>query len=160
MEQLETESAKKTHRYLIPAYKVSLVRDGSIKMDNRPQMRNASDFYAVLKDWFLDRDRESFVVVMLNAKNKIIGINEVSTGSLSSSIVHPREVFKPLILHNAAAVVLAHNHPSGDPKPSQEDIFITRRLRDAGDLLGIKVLDHIIVGDEQYTSFADNGYWD
>jgi DNA repair protein RadC len=102
-------------------------------------------------------DREHFVILMLDRKNQIIGINTVSIGSLTASVVHPREVYKPAILSNCAALVLAHNHPSGDPHPSQEDRALTARLVEAGKLLGISVLDHVILGDKRYFSFADEG---
>lgn len=142
--------------YSIPIYRVlSLVRDGSVKVDERPYIRSSVDAYNILKDWFLDADRESFVVVALNAKNRVIGINQVSVGSLSSSIAHPREIFKPLILLNSAAFLASHNHPSGDHTPSQEDMALTRRLREAGELLGIKMIDHLIVCDSSYFSFKD-----
>jgi DNA repair protein RadC len=101
-------------------------------------------------------DREHFLVVGLDAKHAVIGINTVSIGSVTMSIVHPREVFKPLILMNASAVILTHNHPSGDPTPSQEDRALTRRLKDGGELLGIRVLDHVVLGEARYYSFADN----
>lgn len=96
------------------------------------------------------------MVVALDAKHAVIGVNTVSIGSVTLSIVHPREVFKPVILMNACAVLLAHNHPSGDPTPSQEDHALTRRLKDAGELLGIAVLDHLVLGDGRYYSFADH----
>src|SRR5262249_32765455 len=99
------------------------------------------------------------VLVLLNAKHRPIGLNTVSVGSLTASIVHGREVFKPAIAGNAAAVILAHNHPSGDPSPSTEDVELTKRLRDAGELLGIRVLDHVIVGDGKHYSFVDAGAW-
>jgi DNA repair protein RadC len=102
-------------------------------------------------------DREHFIVVALDAKHAVIGINTVSIGSVTLSIVHPREVFKPLILMNASAALLAHNHPSGDSTPSQEDRALTRRLKDAGELLGIAVLDHLVLGEDRYYSFADHG---
>ncbi|MFY4729575.1 JAB domain-containing protein, partial [Nitrospira sp. BLG_2] len=92
----------------------------------------------------------------LDAKHSVIGINTVSIGSVTLSIVHPREVFKPLILMNASAVILAHNHPSGDATPSQEDRALTRRLKDSGELLGISVLDHVVLGEDRYYSFADH----
>ena len=97
------------------------------------------------------------MVGILDQKNKMIGINTVSMGSLTASVVHPREVFKPAILSNAAALLCCHNHPSGAPQPSQEDRALTTRLVDVGKLLGINVLDHIILGDgnESYYSFAD-----
>ena len=146
--------------YAVPVYRVSLVRDSALKTEQRPILRNSEDAYNLLKDWFLDNDREEFVIIMLDMKNKVIGINSVSTGSISSSIVHPREVFKPLILHNAASVILSHNHPSGDPTPSAEDKAITKRLREVGDIMGIPVRDHVIVGDGRYVSFVDDGLWE
>jgi DNA repair protein RadC len=101
--------------------------------------------------------QEVFGILILNTKHKIVAVHEISRGSLNSSIVHPREVFKPAVLHNAAAIICFHNHPSGDPKPSEEDIAITRRLVEAGKILGIEVLDHIIVSDEGYTSLKGRG---
>jgi DNA repair protein RadC len=109
-----------------------------------------------LEPFFDGLDREHFMVVALDAKHAVIGVNTVSIGSVTLSIVHPREVFKPVILMNACAVLLAHNHPSGDPTPSQEDHALTRRLKDAGELLGIAVLDHLVLGDGRYYSFADH----
>lgn len=104
-------------------------------------------------------DREYFVALLLDGKNRITALHLVSQGSLNQSIVHPRETFKAAILANSAAVILAHNHPTGDLTPSSEDIAITRRLKEAGDLLGIRVLDHIIVdtdnGDSR--SFSEMG---
>ena len=103
-----------------------------------------------------EQAEESFYIFTLDTKNKINGIFEVSRGSLSSSIVHPREVFKRALLQNASGIILLHNHPSGDPAPSREDIDITNRLIEAGDLLGIRVLDHLIIGDENnYISFKE-----
>lgn len=97
------------------------------------------------------------MVLLLDRKNQIIGINTVSIGSLTASVVHPREVWKPAILCNAVAIICGHNHLSGDPEPSHEDRAITKRLVDLGKMLGIEVLDHVIVGDERYFSFADEG---
>lgn len=100
--------------------------------------------------------KEQFLVILLNSKNKVIGTELVSEGSLSSSVVHPREVFKPAILQHAASVVVAHNHPSGDPKPSEQDREITRMLARSGKVLGIPLLDHLIIGDGTYYSFQEN----
>ena len=100
--------------------------------------------------------KEQFVVILLNGKNKVIGTEVVSEGSLSSSIVHPREVFAPAILHHAAAIMVAHNHPSGDPKPSTEDQEVTRLLARSGMVLGIPMIDHVIIGDGNYYSFLEN----
>jgi DNA repair protein RadC len=98
-------------------------------------------------------------VALLDRKNRVIGINTVAIGSLTASVVHPREVMKPAILSNAAAIILCHNHPSGDPQPSQEDRVLTQRLVEAGKLLGISVLDHLIIGDgtQAYVSCAEQG---
>ena len=101
-----------------------------------------------------EQAEEVFYILTLNTKNEINGIFEVSRGSLSASIVHPREVFKRALLQNASGIILLHNHPSGDPTPSEEDLDITNRLIEAGDLLGIRVLDHLVIGDESnYISF-------
>ena len=100
--------------------------------------------------------KEQFVVILLNNKNKVIGTEVVSEGSLSSSIVHPREVYGPAILHHAAAIMVAHNHPSGDPKPSTEDKEATRLLSRSGKVLGIPMIDHVIIGDGNYYSFLEN----
>ena len=101
---------------------------------------------------------EQFRILLLNTKNVIIACEEVSRGSLNSSIVHPREVFNRAIKRSAAAIILIHNHPSGDPTPSQEDINITRRLVEVGRLVGIEVLDHLIIGDGVFTSLKEKGY--
>ena len=100
--------------------------------------------------------KEVFKTILLDSKNKILKENvTVSEGSLTASIVHPREVFKTAIKESAAAVILVHNHPSGDPSPSREDIEITQRLVKSGEIVGIKVLDHIIIGDGRHFSFLD-----
>jgi len=107
--------------------------------------------------YFLNHEtKEYFMGLHLDGKNRIVAIEVISIGSLNQSIVHPREVFKTALLSSAAAIILLHNHPTGDPTPSREDIEITRRLKEAGELLGVKVLDHIIVG-ETYVSFVERG---
>lgn len=105
-----------------------------------------------------DLRHEIFKVVLLDAKHAIMRDATVSEGSLTLSIVHPREVFNLAVRESAAAVIFLHNHPSGDPTPSQEDRVLTTRLVAAGDVLGIRVLDHLIVGDGRYVSFADHGW--
>ncbi|NLM41796.1 MAG: DNA repair protein RadC [Firmicutes bacterium] len=102
-------------------------------------------------------DREHFVIIMLNTKNRVIAKKTVSIGHLQASLVHPREMFKDAIKRSSAALILVHNHPSGDLTPSQEDIATTARLREAGAVLGIDILDHIIVGDNRYFSFREHG---
>jgi len=104
-----------------------------------------------------DKAKEHFKLILLNARNKILGISTISIGSLNASIVHPREVFKDAIMHNAYSVVLAHNHPSGDPEPSEDDLTITKRFIEAGKILGIEVIDHIIITKNGYLSFKDRG---
>jgi len=106
---------------------------------------------------YRDRRKEYFLALLLDGKNRIIREVQVSEGSLNQSIVHPREVFSQAVRESAAAVILVHNHPTGDPAPSREDIEITRRLREAGELMGIKVLDHIIIGDDAFLSFVAQG---
>ena len=103
-------------------------------------------------------DRENFIAICLNTKNRVLAIHLVSTGTLNSSPVTAREVFKAAILANSASILLAHNHPSGDATPSREDIDITKRIGEAGDLLGISVLDHIVLGDNgKHTSLQVSG---
>jgi DNA repair protein RadC len=104
-----------------------------------------------------DNRKELFLALLLDGKNRITRKVQVSEGSLNQSIVHPREVFAPAVRESAAAVIFIHNHPSGDPAPSREDREITRRLKEAGEILGIKVLDHIIIGDGAYYSFVESG---
>jgi DNA repair protein RadC len=104
-----------------------------------------------------DKAKEHFKLILLNPRNKIIGISTISIGTLNASLVHPREVFKDAIVHSAASVVLAHNHPSGDPEPSEDDLTITKRLTEAGKILGVEVIDHIIVGKNGFFSFKEKG---
>ena len=111
------------------------------------------DAYKHLKD----EAKEFFIALHLNSKNNVICQDVISIGSLNASIVHPREVFKAVLMSSAAAVVFVHNHPSGDPTPSAEDISMTNRLSEAGDLLGIRVMDHVIIGEDRYVSLADRG---
>jgi DNA repair protein RadC len=141
-------------------YRVELVRESGGDELEETILRTSTDVVRVLRSLFDGVDREKFVVVLLDAKHRPIGINTVSIGSLmAASIAHPREVFRPAVLLPTAAVVLAHNHPSGDPSPSGEDIELTKRLREVGELLGIRVLDQVILGDGKHYSFADAGPW-
>jgi DNA repair protein RadC len=107
--------------------------------------------------FLMKETKEMFLTLHLDGKNRIICMDLVSIGSLNQSIVHPREVFKTALLSNAAAIICVHQHPSGDSTPSSEDIAITRRLKEAGEIMGIKILDHIIIGDGQYLSFVERG---
>jgi len=141
----------------IPRYRVTLVSEGGHTAPSG-LLRDSTAAAAALRPCFVDLDREQFLVCCLDAKNVSIGVNIVSIGTLTLSIVHPREVFKPAILLNACAIIAVHNHPSGDPTPSAEDRTLTTRLREAGDLLGIRLLDHLILGDDRLYSFADQGW--
>jgi len=142
--------------YNIPRWKTALVREGAIPVEWK-QIRSPSDVFNAVRDYLADADREYFLTLMLSSKNNITGVNVASVGTLNSSLVHPREVFKAAILANAAAVVLVHNHPSGIPDPSNEDLEITRRLVEASKILGIEVLDHLIIGDGCWASLKEKG---
>ena len=139
--------------------KIYMVKERGIQYQGR-YVKSPEDTVVVVNEHLkMDKlERESFVVVALNAKNEPTHIEVVSTGSLTASIVHPREVFKMAILANAHGVVCVHNHPSGDPRPSEEDRKITKRLKEAGELLGIPLIDHIIIGElNKFYSFKEEG---
>jgi DNA repair protein RadC len=120
-------------------------------------IRNPQNVVRAIRASIKDKAKEHFKLIILNPRNKIIAISTISIGTLNASLVHPREVFKEAIIHNAASVVLAHNHPSGDTEPSEEDLKITRRLSEAGKILGIEVLDHIIITKNGFKSLAEEG---
>ncbi len=122
-------------------------------------LRGSGDVYAHFRERLASEPREHFYAVLLDNKHRKIKDVSVSQGSLTASIVHPRDVFTPVVRESAAAVIFVHNHPSGDPTPSKEDLEITRRLREVGELMGVRVLDHIVVGKGRYVSFVDDGYW-
>ncbi len=143
--------------YRIPIYRVKLVRDGSQAVE-RKKVVSPITAANLLHEYLDGADREHFVVLLLDTHHQIIGIHTVTIGTLDASLIHPREVFKPAILANASAVLLAHNHPSGDPTPSAEDRAVTRQLVAAGELIGIQVVDHVILGDDpRYASFLEAG---
>ena len=131
-------------------------RLGRVRNPGRPVISSPADVDGLLRGRIANLDRENFVVVLLNTKNEVIGFPTVSVGTLSASLVHPREVFKPAIRASAAGVVLAHNHPSGRVGPSREDREVTRRLKEASQIIGIEVLDHVILGDG-YFSMKEHG---
>lgn len=120
-----------------------------------PDCSSSPKAFAVVGRELGQADREHFMILHLNSKSRLLAKETISIGSLNASIVHPREVFRGAVMHGSAAIILAHNHPSGDFTPSREDIELTSRLCDVGALLGITVLDHIIVGGSWYYSFAD-----
>jgi DNA repair protein RadC len=128
--------------------RVCLVRDGAY--GEVIKINNESDAYELVKDELGNSDREMLLSVMLTVKNDLIGVETVSIGSITASTTTPREVFKSAILANAVSIIVCHNHPSGELTPSNEDIALTKQLVDAGELLGIKVLDHLIVSNQGY----------
>lgn len=125
----------------------------------RPQIQTAADVAALLTPIIGARHVEHFGVLTLDTKHRVIGWDVVGLGTVDSCIVHPREVFLAAIAHHAAAIIVAHNHPSGDPSPSHEDIAITSRLRAAGDLLGLPVLDSVIIGAGRFVSLRELGHF-
>lgn len=140
---------------------VELGRRVAAEVPRRSEVNGPEDVARVLTEDMRYLDREYFKIVLLNTKNRVLGIEVVSVGGLNSSVVHPREIFKVCVRRSAAAVILAHNHPSGDPTPSREDIEVTERIVSAGALMGIDVLDHLIIGDNCYVSLREQGrIWD
>lgn len=123
----------------------------------KPVVNTPEDVADLVMEEMRDLEREHFKVMHLSTRNSVLGISSVSVGTLNSSIVHPRECFKEAIRRNANAVILLHNHPSGDPAPSREDLDITRRLVEGGRILGIEVLDHVIIGDKRFISLKEQG---
>ena len=143
--------------------KAALELAGRVRGDGRPiesltRFTSASQVFEHLNFEFRDRRKEYFMALLLDGKNRIIKRVQISEGSLNQSIVHPREVFNVAVRESAAALILLHNHPTGDPTPSPEDLEVTRRLSEAGDLMGIKVLDHIIIGEGGFYSFTERGH--
>ena len=130
----------------------------SLPLSTGTRISSSADLYHHYYPRLRDLRHEVFKILLLDAKNTIIRDATVSEGSLTLSVVHPREVFNLAVRESAAAVIFLHNHPSGDPQPSREDRVLTSRLVDAGELLGIQVLDHVILGDGRYISFADQGW--
>jgi len=122
-----------------------------------PVIKSPGDAAGLVMDEMRHLDREHFRALLLNTRNQVIANDEVSIGTLNTSSVHPRELFRNAIKRSAASLVLVHNHPSGDATPSKEDLDVTRRLSEAGKIIGIEVLDHIIIGDNKFTSFKAEG---
>ena len=143
--------------YTIPRYTIGLIKEPTPHLAPIQRYDSSEGVYACLKPILANQDREHMYGLFLDAKHALIGINHIAMGNMTEAIIHPREVFKCAILLNAAALILGHNHPSGDPTPSVEDRLLTTRLAEAGTLLGIALLDHLIIGGDRYYSFADHG---
>lgn len=147
---------KKIHAKRVDIVSLKLVKESSVLYETR-KISSPYDAYKLIKNFLIDSDREKFVVACLDTKNQPANISVISIGSVNSSIVHPREVFKVAILSNASKIICFHNHPSGNLKCSKEDENITNRLKACGEILGIELVDHIIVGDnDAYFSFKEN----
>ena len=143
--------------YRLETYRVSFVCEPG--MNPGQPVRSSEDLASYARSIYatLDVDKEHFTIIATNNKNRVQGFKVVSTGSLTASLVHPREVWRSALHLCAAAVLFVHNHPSGDPAPSPEDIDITKRLKETADILGIRILDHVILGHGRYFSFSDKG---
>jgi DNA repair protein RadC len=146
--------------YHIPKFTTMLVREGATTTEERYATVPAQAAEIACAIIGPDADRECTVVLFLNTRHRVIGSQMISVGTLNASLVHPRETFKGAILAGAAAIVLAHNHPSGDATPSNDDVALTKRLRTAGEILGIPVLDHVVIGDGTYVSLRGCGLID
>jgi len=125
------------------------------EVNQRYKIKCPEDVSRLLMENMRFLQKEKFCTLLLNTKHEVMNVEEISVGSLNASIVHPREVFIPAIKKSSSAIILVHNHPSGDPTPSKEDIQITKRLIESGALIGISVLDHVIIGDNQFTSLRE-----
>ena len=152
------EDPYQTHLFnRLPLYSTRLVRETEFTYPTRFQVTEPSEVATILHDYFSDKDREEFLIVLLDTAHTVTGLSQISVGGLSSSVVEPRQIFKTAMLANAAAIILAHQHPSGNPEPSQEDIKITRQLTEAGEIMGIPVHDHLIITESDFTSLAERG---
>lgn len=135
-------------------YRMEVVRENAPEWVTT-RFTSPKQIFEMFKDLQMET-KEHFITLHLDGKNRVVCLDRVSVGSMNQSIVHPREVFKSACMSGAAAIILIHNHPTGDPVPSSEDLSITRRLKECGDLFGIRVLDHIIIG-ETYLSMVEQG---
>lgn len=144
----------------INLYSVTLVKESAKIYDFKRDIRSPKDAYEVIEKvlQLSSKTNEHLVMMSLNIKNQVIGIHPVHVGTLNASVVHPRDIFQHALLNNAATFMIFHNHPSGNPEPSPEDIAVTKRMKDAGNLMGIELLDHIIIGDGEFISLNEKGY--
>ncbi len=153
-EGMTHNEALKVHSGMLLAKKVR----NAGKNEKRYTIRSPEDVASYLMVEMTSLTQEHFVVLYLNVKNDVLHKKTIFIGSLNSSIVHPREVYKEAVKHSAASIICAHNHPSGQPNPSQEDIEVTKKLAEAGSMMGVGLLDHIIIGDHQFISLKEKGY--
>jgi DNA repair protein RadC len=133
------------------------IREIEFSYDKRPKISGMDDVIKAVKPLIADQNKEFFIALYLNTKNGIIKQEVVSVGSLNANVVHPREVFRTACMVSASSIIVAHNHPSGDPTPSREDIEITKKLAEAGKMIGIELLDHVIIGQDRNYGFKESG---
>lgn len=139
------------------AFELANRLEGHPERGKKALVKTPEDIVALVKNRLKDKKKEYFLALLLDTRGQLIKISEISVGSLDSSIVHPREVFKEAISASAASAIFVHNHPSGDPEPSEDDIKLTERLAQAGEIVGIDVLDHVIIGDKDFSSLKRKG---
>ena len=139
------------------AFELANRLEGYAESGDRPLVKTPEDAFGLVRSRLKGKKKEYFLALLLDTRNQLIRVAEISVGSLDSSIVHPREVFKEAVSASAASVVFVHNHPSGDSEASEDDIKLTKRLAEAGEIMGIDVLDHIIIGDKKYLSLKRGG---
>lgn len=158
----ELEAAGLTHLQALQVHSAILLADKLSRARGEEEYKltisSPEDGARYLRGILQDRAQERLVVVFLDTKNAVIKHKTVFVGSLNASIVHPREIFREAVKLSSASIIVAHNHPSGDPSPSREDINVTKRLAEAGKVMGIELLDHIIIGDSRHTSLKEKGY--
>ncbi|MCZ2258072.1 RadC family protein [Sporosarcina sp. G11-34] len=153
-EGMTHNEALKVHSGMLLAKKVRNVG----KNETRYTIRSPEDAASYMMAEMTSLTQEHFVVLYLNVKNEVLHKKTIFIGSLNSSIVHPREVYKEAVKHSAASIICVHNHPSGQPNPSTEDIEVTKRLAEAGSMMGVELLDHVIIGNHQFISLKEKGY--
>uniref|UniRef100_UPI00403F073F JAB domain-containing protein n=1 Tax=Paenibacillus sp. FSL K6-0276 TaxID=2921450 RepID=UPI00403F073F len=141
----------------IQVLSLRMVREQTSILYPQRKINSPTDAAELFRQFIGDCDRESFCILTLDTKNQPTALHQVSCGTLNASLVHPRETYKLAILSNAASIIACHNHPSGDPIPSSEDIELTERIRDAGTLMGIDLLDHIVLGHQNHISMKERG---
>ena len=139
------------------AFELTNRLEGYQDSGKRETAKTPEDVVALVRSRLKGKKKEYFLALLLDTRNRLIRVAEISVGSLDSSIVHPREVFKEAVAASAASVIFAHNHPSGDPEASEDDLNLTKRLAEAGEIMGIDVLDHVIIGEEKYLSLKREG---
>ena len=139
------------------AFELASRLDRAQETDNKPTVKTPDEVFNLVKSSLKDKKKEHFLALLLDTRSQLIKSAEISIGSLDSSIVHPREVFKEALAASAASVIFVHNHPSGDPQPSEDDIKLTKRLAEAGEVMGVEVLDHVIIGNKKFLSLKREG---